>query len=261
QLSSPHLRRAVLSALDHGGQDLEAVRKNVEDWFDGAMDRAAGWYKRRTQAVLFAIGLLCALLLNVDALHVMNRMNVDKKLRDAVVAQAAQVQAPDAAASGPPGERIERLRTQLEATGMPIGWNYREATWLPVPVQLCGSAAATDSPCDSPDLGKLVRAVFGWLLTALAVMLGAPFWFDVLNKLMVIRSTVKPKEKSPEEASEDRQRTVATGRRDAPTGDKPAPPAPARPGPAPVPVAPPAPAQFEPHEWRSGYTNAKEVKL
>jgi hypothetical protein len=36
-------------------------------------------------------------------------------------------------------------------------------------------------------------------------MLGAPFWFDVLNKFMVIRSTVKPYEKSPPEASEDRQ--------------------------------------------------------
>jgi hypothetical protein len=35
--------------------------------------------------------------------------------------------------------------------------------------------------------------------------MGAPFWFDLLNKIMVVRSTVKPKEKSPEEASEDRQ--------------------------------------------------------
>jgi hypothetical protein len=35
--------------------------------------------------------------------------------------------------------------------------------------------------------------------------MGAPFWFDLLNKVMVIRSTVKPHEKSPEEASEDRQ--------------------------------------------------------
>ena len=36
-------------------------------------------------------------------------------------------------------------------------------------------------------------------------MLGAPFWFDLLNKVMVIRSTVKPHEKSPEESSEDRR--------------------------------------------------------
>jgi hypothetical protein len=47
--------------------------------------------------------------------------------------------------------------------------------------------------------------LFGWSITALAISLGAPFWFDLLNKIMVIRSTVKPKEKSPEEGSEDRQ--------------------------------------------------------
>jgi hypothetical protein len=43
----------------------------------------------------------------------------------------------------------------------------------------------------------------GWLLTALAVSLGAPFWFDMLNKIIVVRSTVKPKEKSPDEKSKD----------------------------------------------------------
>jgi hypothetical protein len=43
----------------------------------------------------------------------------------------------------------------------------------------------------------------GWLITALAVSLGAPFWFDTLNRLMVIRSTVKPHEKSKEQESKD----------------------------------------------------------
>lgn len=43
----------------------------------------------------------------------------------------------------------------------------------------------------------------GWLLTALALSLGAPFWFDMLNKFIVVRSTVKPKEKSPDEKSKD----------------------------------------------------------
>ena len=49
-----------------------------------------------------------------------------------------------------------------------------------------------------------LKQVFGILITAFAIMLGAPFWFDLLNKFMVIRSTVKPTEKSPEEGSEDR---------------------------------------------------------
>jgi hypothetical protein len=36
-------------------------------------------------------------------------------------------------------------------------------------------------------------------MTAFAISLGAPLWFDMLNKFIVVRSTVKPKEKSPEE--------------------------------------------------------------
>ena len=43
----------------------------------------------------------------------------------------------------------------------------------------------------------------GWVMTALAISLGAPFWFDTLNKFMVVRSTVKPREKSQAEASKD----------------------------------------------------------
>ena len=64
-------------------------------------------------------------------------------------------------------------------------------------------------------VGLLLLAIPGWIATALAVMLGAPFWFDVLNKFMVIRSTVKSYEKSSPEGSEDRrpaQPVVATPR-------------------------------------------------
>lgn len=43
----------------------------------------------------------------------------------------------------------------------------------------------------------------GWLLTTLAISLGAPFWFDTLNRLMVVRSTIKPQEKSQTQKSKD----------------------------------------------------------
>jgi hypothetical protein len=45
--------------------------------------------------------------------------------------------------------------------------------------------------------------LLGWLLTAIAMILGAPFWFDTLNQFMVIRSTIKPREKSDVEGSKD----------------------------------------------------------
>ena len=45
--------------------------------------------------------------------------------------------------------------------------------------------------------------ILGWLITGFAISFGAPFWFDLLNRMMVVRSTVKPDEKSPEESSKD----------------------------------------------------------
>ena len=99
---------------------------------------------------------------------------------------------------------------------MPIGWtdwvsppNQPPVNGIerlfPLPRQLCMSTDA--APCQRSQWLAFDwwLVLCGWLATAFAVMLGAPFWFDVLNKFVVIRSTVKPHEKSPEESSEDRQ--------------------------------------------------------
>lgn len=53
------------------------------------------------------------------------------------------------------------------------------------------------------DWGRLRRMLVGWFITAIAISLGAPFWFDTLNKFMVVRGTVKPQEKSQSERSKD----------------------------------------------------------
>ncbi|MFV1883823.1 MAG: hypothetical protein ACMZ7B_05005 [Balneola sp.] len=38
-------------------------------------------------------------------------------------------------------------------------------------------------------------SVFGWLITALAISMGAPFWFDLLKKVINIKEELKPKDK------------------------------------------------------------------
>jgi hypothetical protein len=49
----------------------------------------------------------------------------------------------------------------------------------------------------------ILRSLFGWFITAYAVSLGTPFWFDMPDKLIVIRSAVKPHEKSQEDVSKN----------------------------------------------------------
>ncbi|MDE2298124.1 MAG: hypothetical protein KGL99_16050 [Burkholderiales bacterium] len=223
-LASPHLQRAVLAALDHSAGDLATARSNIERWFNGTMDRASGWYKRRTQALLFLLGLAAAVVMNIDALHVMQHLTADKAYREVVVKEAGTVAAPGEPASAVQLERMRNARSALERVGMPIGWRaWRPASAaagsqaLPLPTQLC--VPLDGSLCRRAQwLGAdWLEVLCGWLLTAFAVMLGAPFWFDVLNKFIVIRSTVKPHEKSAEAASEDRQPVDAGG---SPPGNK-----------------------------------------
>jgi hypothetical protein len=253
-IESAEVQRAVLSALDHCNGDLAQARRNIEVWFNGTMDRASGWYKRRTQAVLFLLGLAVAVAMNIDAFHVMHRLTTDKAFRETVVKEASVAPAPSAAqtpadaASAAQVVRIINAEQALERAALPIGWRQARVatiaasaphgaaaaaaftTW-PVPRQLCSNAPGDPCAREAWLGADWLDVLAGWLATAFAVMLGAPFWFDVLSRIMIIRSTVKPHEKSPEEASQDRQSTFPAA---SPAASPPA-------SPVAAPLAAPAP--------------------
>jgi hypothetical protein len=204
-----NVQRVVLIALGNGAKDLDAVRAAIEDWYDGTMDRVSGWYARRTGRILAVIGFCAAVAFNVDAITVAQHLITDKALRQAVLSQAATMTAPAGSAAGTPSatadpalptKSLGEWSADLNDIGFPIGWKVQDHWIYPAP-QTCILEGAKDC---SHNVGWLI-AFFGWIITALAIMLGAPFWFDVLNKFMVVRSTVKPKEKSPDEASADAQ--------------------------------------------------------
>jgi hypothetical protein len=274
RIANDKVRCAIEAAMLTAGDDLEKVRANLEDWYNGTMDRVSGWYRKRTQWLVFWLGLAAAALLNVDAITVASRLMSDPTLRKAIVAQAeayaleraredrardgaartdaaaapagrlqppaggAPPEAPapvatapvptpaeGAAATGDPasgartpqagtagnsglaavrsaGSDLSRLAGRFGELGFPIGWP-------PPQLRTCSEASglmACTTPSRPEDWAdrRMLLAVPGWLITALAIMLGAPFWFDVLNKFMVVRSTVKPAEKSGQEGSEDR---------------------------------------------------------
>jgi hypothetical protein len=192
-IESAPVRRVLLTALDQADGDLQQAQAHIEAWYDSAMDRVSGWYKRSTQWILFAVGVVVAVGLNVNTITIAGYLYHEKAAREALVARA---QAAVGDTSTP--RTYAQIRAELDASNLPIGWSTGLTSRL--------KPGGLPTPADA-----LVwfEAVAGWLLTAFAATLGAPFWFDLLNKIMVIRSTVKPHEKSPEEASEDRQTTTA----------------------------------------------------
>lgn len=194
-------RHAVLTLVNAAAGDAQKARENIEFWFDTAMDRVSGRYKRRAQRALFVIGLTVAVGLNIDTVRILRELMTNKSKREAVVAIATNY----AAKQQPPADVKEQFNAatkQLEGLGLPIGWpSCKKCDQRKVKIadrcwQSCWMLNIRSA-------GGLT--IFGWLLTAFAVCLGASFWFDLLNKFIVVRSTVKPREKSGTEGPKEPQ--------------------------------------------------------
>lgn len=198
---SPKVRDALLAFIDAAGDDAVKVRENIENWFNSTTDRIAGWYKRRTQVITLVLGICIGIALNADTVLVMDALWRNSALRSSVASQAEQLtRAKNAAMNrGSEGEeKLEQASRTLANVGLPIGWNAQDAAHT-----LPGSVFKEPGRAISWSLYQLDLHWLGWLVTGLAISLGAPFWFDLLNKFIVVRSTVKPQEKSLTEPSKD----------------------------------------------------------
>ena len=173
-------------------------KTNIEVWFNNSMDRVSGVYKRKVQYALFFLSFVLAVLLNIDSIVLANRLSHDSALRAALVANATASANLPPSGSDPAGvvslrEREASLDSairQLEKLRLPIGW----------------SGPGPDLTLPSPSLfgiwDSLRRHFVGWALTAFAASLGAPFWFDLLNRFINIRSSGKAPEEKPKDPKE-----------------------------------------------------------
>lgn len=175
-------RRATLALLDETVTDVAAARARLGSWFDAGMRRVSERYARRAKRNVLLIALGVSLLGNVDSIQLVRTLLNDAPRRAAVVAAAetvARAQRPASGAPPTPEEATRQLRTSaasIAALDMPL-W------WTPEPF---------GRPLPSPSAWDYLAKVLGLLFSALALSMGAPFWFDALNKLVNLRSTGEP---------------------------------------------------------------------
>lgn len=191
------VRGALIALVDAAGDDVAKARENIEGWFNNSMDRVSSWYKRRTQVIILILGMFVSVAVNADTIAIVKKLSTDRALRESLVNAAQDYSRADASAassaasaqSEPAAVKYKATKQQLESLGLPMGWEVQGEKWPGWDVSYWGN--------------RLFLHGAGWLLTVLAISLGAPFWFDLLNKFIVVRSAVKPHEKSPEEKSKD----------------------------------------------------------
>lgn len=181
-------KKALRAIVAEANDDLDRARAGVERWFDDAMERVSGWYKRQVQVILFGIALGLALALNADTLTIANSLAHSPEARAFVVAAAEQVAKqtppPGAEAGAPSFEKVRATLAQVEDLQIPLGW---PTGWVEVGRLL-------------RDPGAGLVKLLGILVTAFAASLGAPFWFDLVNKFVSLRAAGQPPAKTEPES-------------------------------------------------------------
>jgi hypothetical protein len=153
------LRSLVQGMFDRTAGDLRKMRQELARWFDNAMDRMSGAYKRRTQVWSFGVALIMAAGLNISAIDIGRTL-----WQEPIVAKAIQP-----SSNMTPFVALEYLQ-KLGNTGVPIGWTHANAR------------VVFGSP-------RGIWTGLGWLITAFATLFGAPFWFDALQQIVRLKGT------------------------------------------------------------------------
>ena len=175
------VQSTILGLLNSAQGDLDTARKRVENWYDDSMERVSGWYKRRTQIIIFALGLVLCVVLNGDTLMIMKELWNDQALRSEVFDKAKAAAKQKYSNPTPTPDEIEASLRSISVP--PIGWK------LSPKISRIEPADARAIPgCPSDWIWKVI----GVLITAFAVTLGAPFWFDLLNTIVNPRLAGSP---------------------------------------------------------------------
>jgi hypothetical protein len=182
KLPEGKLRDILLFLYRESNGDLAVFRTKVEAWFNEVMERASEWYASNIRIWLFYVGLGIAITFNVDVLSIYTNLSANATLR-AYMADAAEqfVQTapaprsldsltvnPDFYASK---SRFDALMDEnIAAIRSPLGLGWDEVK----------------IPCENQTRWWFYKGI-GWLTTALAISLGAKFWFDLLKQLVSFR--------------------------------------------------------------------------
>ncbi|PHN05322.1 hypothetical protein [Flavilitoribacter nigricans] len=206
----------VVSAKEQQKAKVEFKQK-----YDDMMARVTGWYKRRVQFVLLVIGMILAIGMDADAIRIYDYLQANPSERIAVVEQANTFLENYTSAESFTGiipkdsNRLDSLADRaaklLETEFRPLdgflGWKCREKTSSRRLTEIrqateAGEAGISHSRTEI-ECGEFTvtlaaisneitaRRMVGWIITALAISLGANFWFDLLKLLINIRNAGK----------------------------------------------------------------------
>lgn len=179
----------------------------IQMLYEQRMDRLIGSFKRNAQWWLLGIGLALAGATDADTLYMARVLSSDSAAREALVKLSENVKTPEdvQALCGAPHSAAAPAPGASTGTGTAPPATTVQGSTTVAGLMACVQAQAptvlgwTDQRRAEVFAGgwcptrAFFLALLGWFLTAVAISLGAPFWFDLIGKVANLRSTLKPR--------------------------------------------------------------------
>lgn len=188
------LKRSLYILAQRAGGDgdtqeqLQRFQKEIEIWFDQSMQRASGVYKRNARGVAILLGTAIAIATNADSINIVNRLSKDSMLRSTVNLYAKQLVEKNAKTKLDNLTNLTKVQQDvdraLDNVALPFGWNEPNRIQIDAQGNLLFPA--------------LMAKLLGWILSGVAISMGATFWFEALSKIINIRNAGKKPPSSTE---------------------------------------------------------------
>ncbi|WP_237395747.1 hypothetical protein [Okeania sp. KiyG1] len=168
------LAKQATTKISVTGNALHQFQKEIEIWFDSGMERAAGVYKRNAKGVAFLIGVIIAIVANVDTLNMVDNLSKDSLMRATINSYSQELINNN---SNPSELEIGDIQNQvnaaLENLELPIGWGQEQ----------------TNKTSVSKSITYLegLKKILGWLISGIAISMGGHFWFNLLENIYRVK--------------------------------------------------------------------------
>lgn len=183
------LKKEMLAWLSMVANDMNAVRTNIENWFNAAEKTMTDTYSRNLWKVNLIIGLVVSLFFNVDTLAIGTGLWRDSALRQVTVTAANRYMDQSISSTSVSDQQktktsAQKAAQELNNLRLPMGWDLNSMMpndWLSSTQIMLASGKLSALPENDPM--AYILKLFGWLITAFAGAQGAPFWFDALRQV------------------------------------------------------------------------------
>ncbi len=220
----------ILKTISSQSSSVKDFEDKLANWYNQYMDYVSGWFKRHTRFWGMGISFIVVVCLNLNTIVITKQLSSDKTLRDSIIAMAEKtvksvgdstekdsLSAPkffkddstfrkyltlnypnlvdtpsknkkDTTINTRTGvskiqyqEAVAKyLESNIQGLGLKMGYTFKEETCCK---KFCEAFTQNNT--------TFWTTLLGWLLTTAALSFGAPFWFDILVKLVNVRNVMK----------------------------------------------------------------------